>query len=139
MFFMRKKLSCWLAIVLVLCMLPIQTFAAAVQPRREFYVVMVLCATGANWSFDENSSAFGHAFLTFYNESDFTIEVGHMSVPEGDAVTVGTFPKDTHEGIWYNIEACEQPSGVYAISYTLTASELEEINTMINGTICIIF
>ena len=130
---MKKKLTCCLAVILTLCFLPIQVFATSIQPRREFYVVMSLCAIEPNWGFDSNSSVLGHAFLTFHNESDFTIRVGHMSVPAGDSITIGTFPKTAHDGIWYNIEAYEQPSNVYALEYVLTETELEQVNTRINS------
>lgn len=130
---MTKKITGYVALILIVCLLPIQIFATTIQPRKEFSVIMALCATERNWSSNSDSSVFGHAFLTFHNESDFTVRVGHMSLQSGESLTVGTFPKRAHDGIWYNIEACDQPDDVYAIEYVLTEAELEEVNMLINS------
>ena len=131
---MKKKMVSFVAVLLVVCMLPLSTFAAAVQPRAEFYVTMYLAATEVTGLDSISQLSVGHAFLIFYNDSDFSIRVGHMTVEEGDFVTIGSYGnRDAHRGIWYNIEAYRQPSSVYAYGRPITSAQLESINNTINS------
>lgn len=76
-----------------------------------------------------------HSFIVIENISSSSITVGHMSVPAGSSVTVGTFGnRSTHTGIWYNIEGYTGVSyACYGLTTGLTSSELSTVNSKINA------
>lgn len=111
--------------------------ASAIQPEAELRITfaanMMIVATG------EGDSSLGlingHAFLIFHNISDSEITVGHMSVPAGESITVGTYMNlPRHQGIWYNTEAyAEILRPYYGVLTGLTRTELSRVNNYINS------
>ncbi len=69
-----------------------------------------------------------HAFLIIQNESTIAVTIGHMSVPAGGYITVGTFGnRSAHSGVWYNIEAFDI-NNIKSILYSSRIYELESLD-----------
>lgn len=102
------------------------------EPRISFVAYMTIVATR------EGTSSIGlmngHAFLIFENVSDSEITVGHMSVPAGESITIGTYGNiPTHHGIWYNTEAyAEIRKPYYGVLTGVVRTELSSVNRYIN-------
>lgn len=103
------------------------------EPRITFVANMTIVATREGTS--AIGSTNGHAFLVFENVSDSEITVGHMSVPAGESITVGTYGNlPRHQGIWYNTEAyADILRPYYGVLTGLTRTELSRVNNYINS------
>ncbi|MGN1343403.1 MAG: hypothetical protein ACI4U3_02405 [Traorella sp.] len=76
-----------------------------------------------------------HSWLVIKNVSGSTIQVGKMTVINGDSVSIGTFGNiSQHKGIWYNIELALSVSTYVSITRTIeSTSILNTLNNKINS------
>lgn len=108
--------------------------AVEVVPQSDFRIVIRVFSIDGGFS-SVLTQNFGHAFVMVSNDTADSITVGHMTVSSGESITVGTFGNcSTHKGIWYNIEAHNQPTGSVSVEYELTSQQqLNTLNRTINA------
>lgn len=82
----------------------------------------------------------GHAFLVYYNASNYAIEIGGYDVQPGEQITLGTTGvENPDDRVWYNLESRDYhgEGGYYQTSWyltvTITLADVYELNTLISG------
>lgn len=127
-------LSVILAFSTLISTLPAQA-SENVEPRISFCATLQIVSSPNATSIKSGSGFLGHSFLIVKNTGNATIKVGHMSVPVGNSITIGTFGnRDNHKGIWYNIEGYNGLNGTrYGLTTALTGSQLNTLNKTINA------
>lgn len=109
-------------------------YADEITPKLSFSATIQIVSrpSGSN---SDSSGITGHSFLVVKNVGNSSIMVGHMSVPVGGSVTVGTFnTRENHKGIWYNYEGYTGPKGTcYGFTTGLTGSQVATMNSTINA------
>lgn len=105
------------------------------EPRISFCATLQIVSCPNATSITSGSGILGHSFLIVKNTGYTTITVGHMSVPVGESITIGTYGnRSNHKGIWYNIEGYNGLSGTrYGLTTGLTGSQLSTLNQTINN------
>lgn len=133
-----RAMSCFLAAILALSVCG-WSVAAAVSPRAEqaeFEVCMYIVSYDAG-EMVSSLDFTGHAFLLFENLGTVSVTIGHMPLPAGKSITVGTFGnREAHDGVWYNIEAYggQGISQVNcALGYTLSEEQADIVSQTINA------
>lgn len=134
----KKLISLLLSIVMLFTSLTCAVSAYAkekVQPRISFSATLKIISCPTNSSLNSSSGLLGHSFLVVTNVGNSTITVGHMNVPVGESITLGTFSnRSKHNGIWYNIEGyCGLNKSYYGLTTALTGSDLTTLNKTINA------
>ncbi len=106
-----------------------------VEPRISFCATLQIVSCPNATSINSGSGILGHSFLIVKNTGSTAITVGHMSVPVGKSITIGTYGnRSNHEGIWYNIEGYNGLSATrYGLTTALTGSQLNTLNKTINN------
>lgn len=130
--FAKKAISFFLALCFLLSF-TVSAYANSIQPRISFAASLQVVSNPTTISI--SSATGGHAFIVVKNEGNTTITVGHMSVPAGGSVTLGTYQnRSAHKGLWCNIEGYATKTGTsYALTCGLTGSELAKVNEVINA------
>lgn len=89
----------------------------------------------------ESSLAYwGHSWITFTNISGYSMQIGVLSIPSGQEVTIGTRNGNSgHAGIWYNSETYRYHNiqGAYtnraSLTIYITQSDVYTLNSVIGS------
>lgn len=133
---MRRKLFALITTVLLLVSMAVPALADSI-PRGSDTFAGDLYLVASNDSF--LSGYPGHAFIVYKNTSYYSVQIGDMTIPSGEEVTLGTTNAETvkYGGVWYNLEAYsyhekdEFISNVY-LHTTVTLMDIVTINDYIN-------
>lgn len=75
-----------------------------------------------------------HSFVAVENLTSGNINVGHMSIPGGGTVTMGTWGNiQEHKGIWYNLEGFFPMATHVSVHNFINSSELGAMNNKVNS------
>lgn len=105
------------------------------EPKISFSASLQIVSCPGAVNSASGSGILGHSFLIVKNIGVSTITVGHMSVPVGQSITIGTFNnRKNHKGIWYNIEGYNGINATcYGLTTGLTGSQLNTFNNTLNN------
>ena len=62
----------------------------------------------------------GHAFLTIQNLTKDFLTIGKMNVEPYSTISIGTWPKKAHFGLWYNLESYLSKNNEFVTSVSLS-------------------
>ena len=132
-----KRIFVVILSVIFVCSFSTYAYASEkVQPTISFCATLkiVSCPNASNSS-KANSGILGHSFLIVENIGVSTFKIGHMTVPVGESITVGTYSnRKNHNGIWYNIEGYTGMNGTcYSLTTGLTGSQVATLRDTINA------
>lgn len=134
---MKKTVSCIMAVVIILISFSVPVYASDYSRGStilagELYIVVSFdCTSSGNFT--------GHAFIMYYNSSDYTVDFGSMTLKPGEEVTVSTTGVETGwYRVWYNLDSYhyhhnnELHDNVYAHT-TITYDQLFTIQRIIDA------
>ena len=79
----------------------------------------------------------GHAFLTIKNLTKSSLIVGKMTLDANESISLGTWPKKAHFGVWYNLESYLSKNNEFTTSVSLneeiTYGSLIKLNEYISS------
>lgn len=62
----------------------------------------------------------GHAFSTIQNLTKDFLTIGKMNVEPYNTISIGTWPKNAHFGLWYNLESYLSKNNEFVTSVSLS-------------------
>ncbi len=79
----------------------------------------------------------GHAFLTIENLTKNFLMIGKMNVEPYTTISIGTWPKKAHFGVWYNLESYLSKNNEFvssvSLSENITYGSLLKLNEYISS------
>ena len=151
---MKKRVSFLVAVILIAC-----TFFGSVVPvhaaeKQTDHIIAegepidydyaeangyvgILTIFSCDSGQDSSLTYWGHSWVTFTNISGYSMQIGVLSVPSGQEITIGTRRGDSgHAGIWYNAEAYRYHNlGAYpnrvSLTIYITQSNVNTLNSII--------
>lgn len=91
---MKKRIKRFISISMVIVLMfiiSIPVMASSIQPRIDFFATVKIVAYEGRGLTSFGSGYYGHAFIVVTNTANYEITVGHMPVPVGESITIGTF------------------------------------------------